>query len=430
MTSRNSIRRRRPSSLWGRASRRCAFLTALSALSLLAGCGSPAATFQPANVYILKQEREVKAPIPAEQKGEIADTLAALFGTPDRPHVPALADVDLTGVLDQRLLDVAAGPVGVDASGRPLGLYREHCAHCHGVTGDGRGPTAAFLNPYPRDYRMGLFKFKSTPVGAKPTHADLKKVLVEGIPGTAMPSFRLLEERQLEALIHYVRYLSIRGEVERSLIEQAAQMDFEGGEQLVDLDALGGEPSEELDAQLTGIKDTVATTIERWREADEKALQVEERPVLDDKTAAIDRGRELFYGKIANCFSCHGDSALGDGQTNLYDDWTKEIEPANPEALAAYLEAGALEPRFLLPRNLREGTYRGGRRPLDIYWRIRNGITGAEMPAAPMKTESDPVDKKGLTEEDVWCLVEYVRNMPYEPASLPQHSLENLGFTR
>src|SRR3974390_2059387 len=41
-------------------------------------------------------------------------------------------------------------------------LYMTHCQHCHGVTGDGKGPTARFLNPRPRDYRQGTFKFKST----------------------------------------------------------------------------------------------------------------------------------------------------------------------------------------------------------------------------------------------------------------------------
>src|SRR5262245_2338944 len=34
-------------------------------------------------------------------------------------------------------------------------LYMQHCIHCHGVTGDGNGPTAKFLNPRPRDYRLG-----------------------------------------------------------------------------------------------------------------------------------------------------------------------------------------------------------------------------------------------------------------------------------
>lgn len=398
-----------------------------------AGCGSPAASFQPATVYMIKQERAAGAPIPSEQKGEIADTLVALFGTPDDPHVPALADVEVEKVLDAKLLKIAAGPVGVSKDGRPVGLYREHCAHCHGVTGDGRGPTAAFLNPYPRDYRLGVFKFKSTaPIGEKPTHDDLRRILVNGIPGTAMPSFRLLEDQQIEALVHYVRYLAIRGEVERALIYQVSQMDTESGEQLISFDALGDKQSELLQEQLTNIKDTAAGIVTRWLNAESSVLQVEERPAMEDKQAAIDRGRELFYGKVANCFSCHGDSALGDGQTNLYDDWTKEIEPTNPDAsvLEEYLHAGALPPRNLRPRNLREGVYRGGRRPIDLYWRIRIGIGGAEMPAAPMKSADDPADKAGLTEEDVWCLVEYVRQMPFEPASEPQHSLENLGFTR
>src|ERR671935_235750 len=40
-------------------------------------------------------------------------------------------------------------------------VYRVHCLQCHGVTGDGRGPTAAWVNPHPRDYRQGIFKFQS-----------------------------------------------------------------------------------------------------------------------------------------------------------------------------------------------------------------------------------------------------------------------------
>ena len=104
--------------------------------------------------------------------------------------------------------------MGSDANDRAVGLYREHCAHCHGITGDGVGPTATFLNPYPRDYRKGQFKFKSTPVGQKPTHADLKKIVFDGVPGTAMPSFKLLPDLEVEALVDYVKYLAIRGEVE------------------------------------------------------------------------------------------------------------------------------------------------------------------------------------------------------------------------
>ena len=35
----------------------------------------------------------------------------------------------------------------------------------------------------------------------------------------------------------------------------------------------------------------------------------------------------------------------------------------------------------LRPANLNRGVYKGGRRPIDIYWRIAKGINGAQMPA-------------------------------------------------
>ena len=70
------------------------------------------------------------------------------------------------------------------------------------------GPTALFLKPYPRDYRQGKFKFKSTERGAKPTDADLQRILRQGIAGTAMPSFDLLPSDQIEALVEYVKSLS------------------------------------------------------------------------------------------------------------------------------------------------------------------------------------------------------------------------------
>ena len=64
--------------------------------------------------------------------------------------------------LNRAKVQTASGPVWSDQHGRARGIYRQQCGHCHGTTGDGDGPTAALLNPYPRDYRRGLFKFKST----------------------------------------------------------------------------------------------------------------------------------------------------------------------------------------------------------------------------------------------------------------------------
>jgi mono/diheme cytochrome c family protein len=282
--------------------------------------------------------------------------------------------------------------------------------------------TAAFLNPYPRDYRKGQFKFKSTPVGQKPTHDDLKKIVMEGIPGTAMPSFKLLPDLEVESLIEYVRYLSIRGEVERQLLSATA--DLEEGKRLAAV--LPANATAEQKAaqqeQLASIKEIVANVVGRWQGAAAVVVAIPSRPALvkEELVASQKRGRDLFYGTVANCAKCHGESALGDGQTTDYDDWTKEFiaDGKNRQLVATYVSLGLLPPRNIKPRNLRLGVYRGGMRPIDIYWRIKNGIDGVPMPAATMKPEGDP-NAKGLLPDDIWDLVNYVQSLPYESISNP-----------
>ncbi|MEO8496101.1 MAG: cytochrome c, partial [Planctomycetota bacterium] len=323
---------------------------------------------------------------------------------------------EIAKVLDPTHLHIAAGPVSSDERGRARGLYREHCAHCHGVSGDGAGPTAAFLNPYPRDYRMGIFKFKSTPKGGKPTHEDLKDILTNGIPGTAMPSFKVLPSNELEALISYVRYLSIRGEVERSLVFLATN-ELDAEERLFDVTAT----AEARSAQASQVREYAAEVVQKWLDADSLATPIESPDSDRDMVASIAHGRNLFYGPIANCVKCHGDSALGDGQRTDYDDWTKELEPANPEALEQFLGLGGfvLPPRNIFPRNLRQGVYRGGRRPLDLFRRMHNGIDGTPMPGALIIADDAPAGTKGLTKSDLWSLVDYVQSLPYESISRP-----------
>jgi len=98
-------------------------------------------------------------------------------------------------------------------------LYARHCQHCHGVSGDGDGTTAKYLNPRPRDYRLGVFKFKSTKREDRPTRDDLTRVIAQGIPGTYMPAFvPMLKDPELVALVEYVRWLAMRGQIERQLL--------------------------------------------------------------------------------------------------------------------------------------------------------------------------------------------------------------------
>ena len=400
----------------------------------ISGCGSPDAKFVRYGVFTHLQEKNAGYQFTEQQKRDVDHTLAALFGTPDDPKLPALPNLDISKVLDLSKLKLAAGRVGSDSTGRPRGLYREHCAHCHGITGDGNGPTASFLNPYPRDYRPGLFKFKSTPIGRRPLHDDLKKIVIEGIPGTAMPSFRLLSDQELEALVDYVKYLAIRGETERSLYLLLAELDE--NERFID-----PAPKEDKEAktkqkgEYDAIKERVEDVVQKWLDAVDlmsqdtakvpsrsetmKALReelaasgVDEKLLTDQylRNESRLRGRKLFYGPIANCFSCHGPTALGDGQLGDYDGWTVEYITKTPsqELIDEYVDAGMPEPRNIRPRDLRQGVYRGGVRPLDMYWRIRNGIEGTPMPGN---------DK--LKPDEIWHLVNYVHSLPYESISNP-----------
>lgn len=408
------------------------FLLVLAAVCL-AGCGSSAPPFRRYSTYMHRAELDTGVEnfrLNSQVKRDVDDTLAALFGTPDEPALPSLEDVDVSQIVDIENLRIAAGPVGSDEFGNPRGLYREHCAHCHGITGDGAGPTSAFLNPYPRDFRPGKFKFKSTPIGFKPPHDDLKRTVLEGIPGTAMPSFKLLPDQEVEALVDYVKYLAIRGEVERGLLILAAgvQADLEEAAQqnarLVQVVAENATAEQKAlqQEQLAAVKDAVTAVVGKWANTESNATEIPPRPVMNAEQLAESRriGRDLFYGAIANCVKCHGDSALGDGQTNDYDDWAKEFigDGKNVGLVRQYVALGLPEPRQIRPRNLRSGNYRGGRRPIDLYWRIRNGIEGVPMPASTMKPEGDP-NAKGLTPDDIWHIVNYVESLPYESISNP-----------
>ena len=390
--------------------RRC--IVGLLLLVAMSGCDAPSARFEMSLPYYRKLEKEAGADFQFtyQQRQDVPDISAALFGTPDEPLIPAGSGSGIEEVLDLSKLRMAAGAVSSERDGAPHGLYREHCAHCHGVTGNGMGPTASFLNPYPRDYRMGVFKFKSTPKGARPTDDDLRKTLVDGINGTAMPSFKLLADTEIDALVEYVKYLSIRGEVERRLVEDMAfELDVE-------------EPLETSAEFL--LEDVVATVVERWADAESQVSSVPRRPELsaDESLESIHRGRELFYGTVANCVKCHGNAQLGDGERGDYDDWSKDFSdwtkiesPLDQAKLLSELDTlGGLKPRNIHPRNLRRGVYRGGRRPVDLYLRILNGIDGSPMPAALLKTPDAGPEIKGLTPDDVWDLVNYVQSLPYE----------------
>ncbi len=292
-------------------------------------------------------------------------------------------------------------------------LYRNHCLHCHGVSGAGDGPTSTFLYPRPRDYRKGLFKFTSTRSGAKPTRDDLRKTIRNGLHGTSMPAFEaLLSLPEIEQIIDYTIFLSMRGETELGLIAEAAVADENDLNPLPD-DVVG---------------DIAAGVFNKWKAAESQVLNPPVPRVASNRQSIL-RGRELFLGlnrtgNKVDCTSCHGPRAVGNGPSFVKQDVFNDVvfggDPSEQEARLQRFEKevpGTLElwkqslddwGHPLRPNNLNRGVYKGGRRPIDIYWRIAKGINGAKMPA----------HSETIAPERIWDLVNFVLALPFEPKLL------------
>ena len=290
---------------WKRVRAGGVFLSALTLGGIL-GCREPSST---ANLYesnhlfahamSVSQEVEMDQPI-SDTKALIADW----FGTSDTPRIPpALKEGDFEDLFSEANLSLAA-----NIEGKP-GLYVQQCANCHGVSGQGRGGTAASQDPYPRDFRPGVFKFKSTLRGAKPLKEDIERTLRNGISGTQMPSFNKLSDNEIAALVDYVVFLSIRGEFERKLLQTAA-IDSPD-ERLFD-------PTAEksiLDEQKSNAADALTQIAERWVQATDanEEFPLPDFPVFGQETesnkaellASIEKGKELFGKEIAEIGRAH-----------------------------------------------------------------------------------------------------------------------------
>jgi mono/diheme cytochrome c family protein len=328
----------------------------------------------------------------ADQRREISQELAKVFGTPAKPKVEVPE-----GVEDVEKLDRAVEVLKLDNKTLARGSmhYRRHCLHCHGVPGDGRGPTGPWLNPHPRDYRQGLFKFISTSLtlsngrpllGRKPRREDLLRTLHKGIDGTSMPSFALEGEEVLDSLVSYVIHLSLRGEVEMDTMKTVLANDELEKGTLED-----GTTGRTIQ---THVRAKLGVFLGRWLDSTESGPLKPEPAYKDaDRVASITRGFKLFTDTKgdASCIGCHLD--FGRQVPFRFDSWGTLVRPAN----------------------LTAGAYRGGRRPIDLYWRIRGGIQGSQMPAMPA-----PEKKSEAADADpYWDLVNFVQALPY-PNMLPE----------
>lgn len=206
-------------------------------------------------------------------------------------------------------------------------VYRQHCAACHGTNGDGNGPASVWLYPKPRNFSAGSFKIQSTPAGALPTDEDLFQTITRGMPGSSMPSFTYLNEKDRRDAVQYVKYLTavIEGGKRVNKFEEAAKSGQLG-----------------------------------------KPIVVPPEPA--DGVESLALGKEVFAR--AGCVTCHGETGAGDGPS------------------AATLKDALGIPAK--PRDFNTGAFRGGHTGRDLYLRIENGMAGTPMIAfggAAMKPE-------------------------------------------
>ncbi len=263
--------------------------------------------------------------------------------------------IERTGTFLQPKLLAAEGERHGDLA-RGQAVYQERCVQCHGVSGDGDGPSAKPLYPRPRDYRQGIFKFTSTPYGFRPLRDDLVRTVKQGIRGTSMPAFHLLPESDIQSVIDYVLMLTRRGELERQLISLA-------------------ESEDAVDEELVN-DESVPMVLTRWAEA-EPAEVLPATPQPRFTTEHVTRGKQAFLTK--GCSKCHGDDGRGQTADNRGTDaWGFQTRAAD----------------------LTSGMLHGGHRPLDIYRRIYNGINGTPMPSFANALKEEP--------DTVWDLVAYV----------------------
>lgn len=197
-------------------------------------------------------------------------------------------------------------------------IYITRCSFCHGLLGDGNGPAADYIDPRPRDFTLGTFKFRTTQSGELPTDNDLFRTVSRGLTGTAMQSFDNeaiksgLTEDERWAVIAYVKTFAF---------------EFE---------------DPELDPIKTGMVVPLPS----------------DRPPYSEELVL--KGEAVF--EHAKCWECHGKSGRGDGQKSFdrTDDWGFPIRIRN----------------VTHPWKIKAGS-----EVEDIYMRFSTGILGTPMPS-------------------------------------------------
>ena len=162
-------------------------------------------------------------------------------------------------------------------------VYEARCMVCHGRKGDGKGyvgvirrmeKSGRLMEIRPRDFTLGVFRFRTTPTGCLPTEEDLLRIVRNGIPKSFMPARSDLSDRERAAVLAYIRTFS-----------------------------------------------------ERWEEEEPCDPISVHKPDWVGSPVSVKKGRQIY--KKMKCWECHGEQGRGDGPKadKLKDDWGQPILP-------------------------------------------------------------------------------------------------------
>lgn len=250
------------------------------------------------------------------------------------------------------------------AASRGRAVYEKRCIGCHGEAGRGDGEAARWLDPVPRNFQKGNFKFRTTPSGELPTEDDLLHVVACGLKGSSMPAFPLMPESQRRDVVAYVLYLARFGLLATEVEDMLAD----------------GDSLEDVLAELPEIEaEVMADAFEEvW------PVSVESPPEADEDSVA--RGRALYE---AQCVACHGAGGRGDGPSSF--------------SLRDWKDAS------VRPRDFTTGVFRAGSAPRDLFLRMRTGLNGTPMPSVYG------------SDEDLWSITHYILSLQDESTRVAPH---------
>jgi mono/diheme cytochrome c family protein len=235
-------------------------------------------------------------------------------------------------------------------------LYMDHCAACHGRTGEGLGISARHLFPAPRSFRDEPIRIVST-FNRVASDQDLAKSIREGLGGVSMPAFPQLSVEQIEQLVAVVRRLQVdglRNQYERIMLESGFESD-------------GLDESREDES-----------AINRWVEQRSTPGEPLKIPKFDDLSGYTTASGKAAFDR-AGCKQCHAASSQDGNTLPMFFDTL-----GRPVAI----------------RDLVADRFRGGNAREEIYKRIVLGMPGTSHPAI-----------SGLSEREIVDIVQYVHEL-------------------